>query len=164
MAEILDSGERTVYSTGAVRDLAGEDKGSCELLPLDIVASLMDDSVIAAVYAFQETGETKYLIDALKSFRGFESLSDMMLEVSLHYRDGAKKYGRHNWQKGIDISSYVNSMIRHYLKFKRGDDDERHDRAFVWNVLSCCWTMIHKPEMDDFTEKNRNYLKGENNV
>lgn len=26
------------------------------------------------------------------------------------------------------------------------------------------WTMIHKPEMDDFTEKNRNYLKEENNV
>ena len=27
--------------------------------------------------------------------------------------------------------------------------DEPHDRAFVWNILCCAWTVIHKPEMID---------------
>ena len=37
MAEIKDSGNRTVFSTGSVRDIQ-EDKGRCDLLPLGVVA------------------------------------------------------------------------------------------------------------------------------
>ena len=54
-------------------------------------------------------------------------------------RDGAKKYGEYNWQKGIPESSYMDSAVRHYLKFRAGMDDERHDRAFVWNILCLMW-------------------------
>ena len=27
--------------------------------------------------------------------------------------------------------------------------DERHDLAFIWNMLGAVWTMEHKPEMID---------------
>ena len=78
----------------------------------------------------------------------------MLLEVSKHFEEGAKKYGENNWQKGIPVHCYIDSMVRHYLKFLRGDTDEPHDRAFVWNVMCCAWTVIHKPEMNDLPVDN----------
>lgn len=68
----------------------------------------------------------------------------MLLEVAIHFEEGAKKYGEHNWQKGIPEQSYIDSAIRHFLKWHRGDSDERHDRAFVWNVMCLLWTSLHK--------------------
>jgi hypothetical protein len=76
-------------------------------------------------------------------------MADMLLEVSKHYEEGCKKYGENNWQKGIPVHCYIDSAVRHYLKFLRGDDDEAHNLAFVWNLMSCAWTVIHKPEMND---------------
>lgn len=64
----------------------------------------------------------------------------------------AEEYGENNWQKGIPESSYIDSAVRHYLKWLRGDDDERHDRAFVWNIMCLIWTHEHittNPEMPE---------------
>ena len=73
----------------------------------------------------------------------WENDETMLLEVSKHFEEGAKKYGENNWQKGIPESSYIDSAVRHYLKWLRGDDDERHDRAFVWNIICLIWTHEH---------------------
>ena len=79
-----------------------------------------------------------------------ERISDMpttILEVSKHFEEGAKKYGEYNWQKGIPVSCYIDSAVRHYLKWLRGDTDEAHDRAFVWNIICCMWTVKHEYEL-----------------
>ena len=60
------------------------------------------------------------------------------------FEDGAKKYGENNWQKGIPEWCYIDSAIRHYLKWERGDKDERHDRAVLWNLACLMWTIKHK--------------------
>ena len=39
----------------------------------------------------------------------------------------------------ISKSDIIRLALRHYLKHKRGDMDEPHDRAFVWNLLCCIW-------------------------
>ncbi len=83
----------------------------------------------------------------------YDTYSDMFLEVSKHFEDGAKKYAENNWKKGINTKHYIDSGVRHYLKFLRGDKDEPHDRAFVWNILCCIWTCIHKPELNDYAKK-----------
>lgn len=150
MTEILDSGKRREFDTGAVRDIA-EGKGRCDLLPLDVVGTLMNDILIVSIEAFRQTGEIHYLYDVLRNFNGFSDIRTQILELSVHFENGAKKYGEHNWQKGIPLHCYMDSAVRHYLKFRRGDDDERHDRAFVWNVVCGIWTKTHLPEMDDFT-------------
>ena len=77
----------------------------------------------------------------------------MLLETAKHFEQGAKKYGDYNWQKGIPVKSYIDSAVRHYLKHLRGDADERHDRAFVWNILCCIWTCKHKPELNDYRKE-----------
>ena len=151
---IKDSGERTEFDTGAVRDMQGEDKGACHLLPLDTVAELFEfeiREVFINIDLFLNDFNTAHLDMALRLFAEYKGLTipQMILEVSIHYRDGAKKYKPNNWKMGIPVSSYISSGVRHLLKDIDGVCDERHDRAFVWNMLGAIWTMENKPELND---------------
>lgn len=161
---IKDSGTRREFETGAVRDIQ-EGKGRCDLLPLDVVGHILnldESESLGAGYIpvhlnnFQNTGEIHYLRKAIDKFYEIRyncSIEDMFLEVSKHFEEGAKKYGEYNWQKGIPTHCYIDSAVRHYLKWLRGDDDEPHDRAFVWNILCCMWTHVNKPELRDYPRK-----------
>lgn len=152
---IKDSGTRREFETGAVRDIQ-EGKGRCDLLPLDVVANYLGgDDVIRLIAEFQQSGDVDWLHNALANIEWDEPCG-IILEVSKHFEEGAKKYGEHNWQKGIPTHCYIDSAVRHYLKFLRGDTDEPHDRAFVWNILCCIWTCIHKPELNDYRKENGN--------
>lgn len=161
MSEILDSGERRQFNTGAVRDIA-EGKGRADLLPIDILKcpqhnSFYDtykwyDGILENINSFMENGGVSYLFSAIQAFcelRGW-TYCTMLLEVSKQYEDGAKKYGDNNWRKGIPVKCYLDSTIRHYLKYCRGDKDEPHDRAICWNLLCAIWTCKHKPELNDY--------------
>ena len=147
---IKDSGDRTEFATGAVRDMR-EGKGRCDLMPLDVVGAYLEDSVIMDIAHYQSTGEVEYLVNALKQF-GIKAYLDaytMFLEVAKHFEEGAKKYGEGNWTRGIPTWCYIDSAVRHYLKWLRGDKDERHDRAFCWNLLCCIWTIEHEAELKE---------------
>jgi hypothetical protein len=155
--EIKDSGARREFETGAVRDIQ-EGKGRCDLLPLDVIAAQLQDSILWFVYRFTTTGNTHHLFRVLDEcctrFK-FDNASTMYLEVSKHFEDGCKKYGENNWRKGIPAHCYVDSAVRHYLKCLRGDNDEPHDRAFVWNILCCIWTCENLPELNEYNKENR---------
>lgn len=149
---ILDSGSRTEFSTGAVRDIQ-EGKGRPTLMPLRVVATLINDkighdAIICSISDFMENHDTADLYRALVYFctAAYEgSAETMILEVSKHFEEGAKKYGENNWQNGLPVNCYLDSAIRHYLKYRRGDTDEPHDRAFVWNIMCCIWEVdYHK--------------------
>lgn len=139
---INDSGSRREFSSGAVRDIQNG-KGRPSLMPLEVVYTLLNhDAVILRLGCFKDDGATRHLYSALycfanKAYGG--SYETMLLEVSKHFEDGAAKYGDNNWQKGIPSDCYLDSAIRHYLKYRRGDTDEPHDRAFVWNIMCCIW-------------------------
>jgi hypothetical protein len=153
---IVDSGNRTSFDSGAVRDIQ-KGKGRCDLLPLDVVAWILGavddaDAVLDYVCLFVADGNIMHLYDALEYFRNQWGIptETMLLEVAVHFEEGAEKYGDRNWEKGIPARCYINSAVRHYLKYLRGDQDERHDRAFVWNIMCCIWTCNHKPEMNNY--------------
>lgn len=149
--EIKDSGARREFETGAVRDIA-EGKGRCDLLPLDVIDDMIAcPSCLGHIETFKQTKNKKWLYSAIKSFCETNDIHifTMFLEVSKHFEEGAKKYGENNWKKGIPLHCYIDSATRHYLKYLRGDTDEPHDRAFVWNLLCAAWTIAHKPELDD---------------
>lgn len=99
MAEIKDSGMRSEFFTGAVRDCQ-ENKGRMDLLPVRAI-----------------------------------------IEVAKHFEAGSNKYGDRNWEKGINLSRYLDSGLRHAMKFLRGDRDEPHLEAACWNLLCCLDTM-----------------------
>lgn len=93
-----DTGDRTQFETGAVRD-AMSGKGLPSLIPPESIRRLA---------------------------RRFE--------------DGAEKYGRDNWQKGIPLSRYNDAIIRHTLAAAEGQDDEDHLGAVLWNAAAWIWT------------------------
>ena len=150
MATILDSGERREFETGAVRDIQ-EGKGRCDLLPLDIIGAFMGDGVLTNIYLFQDSGDVHYLVNVLRDCPDqfdFGSYPEMFLEVSKHFEDGCKKYGENNWQKGIPVKCYIDSAVRHYLKWLRGDKDEPHERAFCWNLMCCIWEVDYREKKE----------------
>ena len=112
MEKILDSGERTVFSTGGVRDMH-EGKGDMASIP-------------------------------------WESI----LRLSKHYENGAKKYQRWNFRKGIPVSSFIDSACRHLAKYQCGMDDEDHLAAAAFNVLGAMLMENTMPEMQDLPLRN----------
>lgn len=161
---ILDSGERRQFETGAVRDIQ-EGKGRCDLMPLRVLAriwrtfdtAVQDIGVDKAkvfdhIAGFQDTGDTHYLELAIHHFVGYLDYPTAFLEVAKHFEEGAKKYGENNWQKGLPANCYIDSAVRHYLKWLRGDKDEPHDRAFVWNLMCCIWEVDFSPRAKEKDE------------
>lgn len=104
---IKDSGERTEFTTGAVRDMH-ENKGDMASIP-------------------------------------WESI----LRLARHYENGAKKYNRWNFRKGIPISSFIDSACRHLAKYQCGCDDEDHLAAAAFNVLGAMLMENTMTEMID---------------
>jgi hypothetical protein len=156
---IKDSGNRREFETGAVRDMQ-EGKGRCDLMPLEVVSTYMEtvgigtEGIISNIARFKESEykDTGALYIALYQF--CEEVYDcnypnMFLEVAKHFEEGAKKYGENNWQKGIPVHCYIDSAVRHYLKWLRGDKDEPHDRAFVWNLMCCIWEVDYREKNDE---------------
>lgn len=150
---IKDSGCRTEFGSGAVRDIQ-VGKGRCDLLPLDVVGYILGLPALRFIENFKQTGDVVYLYDALKHSCIYDDLYTMFLDVSRHFEEGAGKYGENNWQKGIPVECYVNSAVRHYLKYFKGETDENHNYAFVWNVICCIWTCEHKPELNGYIKQN----------
>lgn len=93
-----DSGQRSEFVTGAVRD-GSLGKGLPSLIPPVAIRSL-----------------------------------------AKRFEDGATKYGRDNWQKGIPLSRYVDAIFRHTLAAAEGEGDEDHLGAVLWNAAAWMYT------------------------
>ena len=121
MYQIIDSGERTEFPTGSVRDMH-DGKGDMVSIP-------------------------------------WESI----LRLSKHYENGAKKYQRWNFRRGIPVSSFIDSAYRHLAKYQCGMDDEDHLAAAAFNVLGAMLMENTMPDMNDLPlrkgKKTFNYFE-----
>ena len=96
---IPDSGARTAFDTGAVRD-SMNGKGYPSMIPTQAIRSM-----------------------------------------AKRFEDGAVKYGRDNWRKGIPTSRYCDAAYRHLMSCRDGEEDEDHFGAVMWNMACWMWTM-----------------------
>lgn len=158
--------EVTEFISGAVRDIQ-EDKGRCDLMPLAVIGDLYSvyanniqsfikdntvqfniQSIYRCINAYVYDGNTDNLLTAITYFLATESPWDMafedfgntLLDLSKHYKHGLEKYGVRNWEKGIPCHSFIDSGVRHLIKHLSGWTDERHDIAFIWNLVGCVHT------------------------
>ena len=145
-----DSGERRQFESGAVRDIA-QGKGRCDLMPLSVVGKFIGQRCLMYIDEYLYKGDLSYLSAALGEFMSDCDLDpySALLEVAKHFEDGAVKYGDRNWEKGIPVHCYIDSAVRHFLKYLRGDEDEPHGRAFMWNILCAMWTHENHPNLID---------------
>lgn len=173
-AHIADSGERREFDSGAVRDIA-EGKGRMDLLPLRDISEFLQyfknamnaglpisEFSLSFLYScmddFLVTNDCTYLYAILMSVikRHYNaSVVSAMLDLSIHYEEGAKKYCERNWEKGIPCHCYVDSALRHGTKLCRQDKDEPHDRALMWNIFGLLWTLRNKPELNDLPNSGK---------
>ena len=70
-----------------------------------------------------------------------------ILRVAQHFEAGAKKYEDRNWEKGIPVGSFIDSAIRHLMKYLDGQADEDHLCAAGWNILCAMWTEEKRPDL-----------------
>lgn len=60
---------------------------------------------------------------------------DLLSRVAVWYGLGATKYGDNNWRMGQKQSHVLGSLMRHLDKYIRGESDEDHLSAVIWNAL-----------------------------
>lgn len=70
-----------------------------------------------------------------------------VLRVARHFEAGAVKYGDRNWERGIPLSSFMDSAARHIAKYMDGQTDEDHLCAAAWNLLCALWTEEKHPDL-----------------
>ena len=108
---IKDSGERSVFPSGAVRDMH-TGKGRYDLLPWNAID-----------------------------------------ELAKHCELGAEKYGERNCEKGIYLHSLLDSAIRHLSCYMRGQTEENHLRASMWNVAMAIEMELLHSELQDIPNR-----------
>ena len=59
---------------------------------------------------------------------------EAIFAYATHMENGCEKYGDRNWEKGIPLSSFLDSALRHLFKYLMGMKDEDHLVAAFWNI------------------------------
>lgn len=108
-----DSGDRSVFGYGAMRD-RGEKKGRFDLLPASAIARL-----------------------------------------ARHFQAGSEKYAPRNWERGMPISMFMDSGLRHLFQYLDGDASEDHLAAAAWNIVCAMWTEEKFPELIDIPTREK---------
>lgn len=78
-----------------------------------------------------------------------------IIRLSKHFENGAIKYDERNWEKGIPMHSFIDSAIRHLMKYLDGYTDEDHLCAAAWNCMCAMWTEEKKPELQDIPTRKK---------
>lgn len=98
MSELKDSGQRTTFETGAIRERA-PNKGR------------------------------------------FDLLSPLVLKrLALVLEKGCEKYPERNYEKGLPLSRYVDSALRHLMQYVEGQTDENHLDQALYNLYAAVHT------------------------
>jgi hypothetical protein len=85
--------------------------------------------------------ETGAVRDASDGKGHFHSIPPSALRrIAKRFEDGARKYAKDNWMKGIPLSHYQDSLTRHTLAWAEGDKSEDHVGAILWNAAAMDWT------------------------
>jgi len=165
MSKLVDGGERTDFGTGAVREPT-TGKGRCDLLQLKEIGQFYlmfdNDRYLADIFIMLEAFIYKHdvndLYTAISAFAFYteKSVEELWMMDALQMEDGANKYAARNWEHGIPTSRYIDSAVRHllkYIQYKNSNgklwNDEPHDRAFVWNIMCAAWNMNHRLDLDN---------------
>ena len=111
-------------------------------------------SLSRGCYEIKDSGDrTDFASGATRDMHEGKGRCDLLPAVALlrlakHFEAGAVKYGERNWEKGIPVNSFIDSGMRHLLKYMDGQTDEDHLCAAAWNLLCAMWTEDKYPELN----------------
>lgn len=102
---------------------------------------MKDHSVDGTDYVIKDSGERQeFETGAVRDTQTGKGRFDLLppkaiRRLAQHYEGGAKKYGDRNWEKGMPLSRFLDSLIRHAFEILEGLHDEDHIIAVAWNAL-----------------------------
>lgn len=92
-------------------------------------------------FEFKDSGqregfETGAVRDSREGKGRYDLISPFALKrIARIYELGAQKYAPRNWEKGMPISRYLDSALRHIMQFMMGMQDEDHVAHAAWNLM-----------------------------
>lgn len=96
----------------------------------------------------------------------YDLISPIMIErLAKLLQRGAEKYNDRNWEKGMPLSVYMDSGMRHLFKFLEGHRDEDHLIAAIWNLQALLHIeeMIKRGKLSEELLDLPNYVRNESN-
>lgn len=91
-------------------------------------------------YVIKDSGERReFETGAVRDMSAGKGRFDLLppeaiFAYATHMENGCEKYGDRNWEKGIPLSSFWDSAVRHLFKYIMGMRDEDHLVAAFWNI------------------------------
>lgn len=129
-----DSGKRRSFGTGAVRDMdTGKPRFSD--VPTERIIELTGNKLTPI-----ENNPVNLTPQAKDSYDLIPN--EFLDHLQALLERGAEKYSAHNWRKGIPVSEYYNSLMRHLHQWRLGDTSEHHLSAVAFNVMGIMMTEI----------------------
>ena len=104
---------------------------------------------MAKTYTTNDSGKReKHKSGAVRDVRSGKGRYDLISPIAERrvagvYERGAIKYSPRNWEKGMPLSRYLDSALRHINQHKEGYKDEDHIAQADWNLRS----FMHTEEM-----------------
>ncbi len=146
---LVDNGAPKVASiTGGLRQANPVEHGRYDLIPPDCLRTICRGNLVGirqvhdCLLEYLDTHDESSLASALLSYaEGAGGINAMTHRLAVHYARGSVKYTARNWEKGIETGRCVDSMLAHEVKFTRGDTDEDHLAALLWNGIALMWTV-----------------------
>lgn len=74
--------------------------------------------------------------DTAKGKGRYDLISPVMLRrLAIVMEKGAAKYSARNWEKGIPLSRFLDSALRHTCQLLEGKEDEDHAAQAIFNLM-----------------------------
>lgn len=108
-----------------------------------------------SIRAIQKQEEDGSLRVAGHLYSGFHLITPKTyVRLANHYGGGAKKYNPWNWSKGMPLSVFHASLMRHIFDIIADKTDEDHLSAIFFNVAAILhFQIIKKEDVDDVTPR-----------
>lgn len=117
---------------------------ACYSTPIEQLIDMTNKLFVTNDSGQRETHSSGAVRDDATGKGSYELMSPLaMKRLAQLYERGAKKYAARNWEKGMKISRYVQSGVRHAFDYMEGKRDEDHPAAVMWNFAA----IIHTEEM-----------------
>lgn len=95
---------------------------------------------------------------------------DALRRVAVVFQKGGKKYKERNWERGINVTRFFDSALRHTFQALNGETDEDHAGQAAWNILCAIQTQewaasgVLPASLDDVPKRGSAMSRGIRNL
>lgn len=97
-------------------------------------------------YQLQDSGQRQeFATGAVRDRQTGKGRFDLLPAIAMsrlakHFEKGAEKYAARNWERGIPVSRFLDSALRHAFSYIAGEQSEDNLVAAAWNLIAALET------------------------